>query len=420
MTDYVIAAGRSPSYPALHFGGQYVGTRATFCELADLKTPSANVLALPNAPVSVLSASAITVGAAFFGAHISTRSNDSLPNTTIKTVRSHDMTGGKSRWAKIQPTDTQVLSSWDFVDLDAWVNTHYAAGRDLVFTLFGTPTWASARPTEQGAYGVTNLGYQAEPADMTDWDFFCTTIATRYLGKIKYYEVWNEPNIGNDGVGDGVDGTGLTAAGKSAKNFFFSGKWPKLAEMTRRANVAIKAVDPTAKIISPPVQGWLATGTDTSGAYFAGMMAASSGDGGSTALKTWIDIVGVHLYTPNTGVDIAAMTDRALAARSAASLTGKEIWDTESSPNAVFANDMNDGQLCRYLTRHMITLASKGFSRHIYYMVDSSLYGFLNRSVVEAYWNTTRTLLMSGTVQSASRIWDGRIVYWVGGTPYIV
>jgi hypothetical protein len=431
MTDYVISSGRSSAYPTSHFGGHFIGSRATFCELADLKTPSANVLAMPNAPVVVLTPSAITVTDKFLGAHVTTRSNDSSTATTIKTVRSHDIANGKGRWSKIQPTSSRTLSSWDFTDLDSWVNTHYAAGRDLIFTLYATPYWASARPSEPCAYSFGtygsgtvdlnygNFGIAAEPSDMADWDFYCTTIANRYLGKIKYYEVNNEPNIGNDGVGDGIDGTGLTAAGKSAKNYFFSGKFGKLAEMTRRAAVIIKTIDPTAKIISPPVQGWVASGTDTSGAYFAGMMAQSTGDG-STILKDHIDIVGVHLYTTNITVDLAGSVDRALAARAAASLTGKEIWDTESSPTTVQAVNLSDARLIRYFTRFLITVAAKGIHRHIYYTIDNTASGFLSRTAVVSHWNTLRTLLMSGTIQSASKIWDGRIVYWVAGVPYIV
>ena len=44
----------------------------------------------------------------------------------------------------------------------------------------------------------------------------------------------------NDGTGP-IPGT----------TFFFSGNFAKLAEIVRRASIAIKAVDPTAKIICP-------------------------------------------------------------------------------------------------------------------------------------------------------------------------
>lgn len=371
-----------------------------------MRTPSANILAMPNGPVTNITPSTVSVPATFFGMHVMQRANDGQTSLTCKTVRSHDMENGKGRWKFIETAD----NVWDFTAMDLWVNAHYAAGRDLVFTLFGTPTFFSARDTEQGAYGPANLGIQAEPSDMTKWDRFCTKMVTRYLGKIKYWEVWNEPNIGNNGAG--LDGTNA--------NFFWSGTWAKLSEMTRRANQAIKAVDPTAKIISSPVQGWASSGTDTSGTYFAGMMAASSGDVGNTPMKNWVDIVGVHLYSANTGETLSGLIDRALAARAAAGMTGKEIWDTESTATGVQAANLNDTQLTRFLTRTLLTMAAKGIHRHIYYSADSTLFGFFSRPALVTHWNDVRTLLMSGNIQAVSRLWDGRIAYWTGADPTIV
>ena len=277
MTDYVITNGVSSGYPAVHYGAHFIGARATFCEPADFAGLSANVLAIPNLPITVLSASPVTVPVAFFGMHVQKRTNDGLAGVSAKTIRSHD---AGLRWNQIE-TSAGVFS---WAAMDSWVNTHYAAGRDLVFVLFGTPSFYSARSSEIGAYGAGSPGIQAEPSDMTKWDAFCTAVATRYISKIKYYEVWNEPNLGNNGT---------TTSGSS---FFFSGTFAKLSEMVRRANQAIKAVDPTAKILSPAVQGWAAT-SGTSDTYFTGMMSAS--DGATGTMKDWIDIVAVHLYLPS-------------------------------------------------------------------------------------------------------------------------
>ena len=409
MTDYVIAAGRSSFYPKRHNGSQFVGTRATFCETADLKSPDANVQAIPSTPVKVVKASSVSAPESFFGFHVLDRANDNSTAALAKTVRSHDMKDGKSRWKFIETSD----NVWDFSVIDTWVNAHVAAGRDLVFTLFGTPAWASARPSEQGVYGASNLGLQAEPSDMTKWDRYCTKVAQRYLGRIKYYEVWNEPNIGNDGVGDGVDGTGLTASGKSAKNFFFSGKFAKLAEMVRRANAAIKAVDPTAKIISPSITNWSATASQSAETYFTSMLATSTGDGGNTPMKDWVDIISVHLYqqTLNDTSTLSGMIDRINAGKATAGVTAKETWDTESTPIVPNMSSLDDTQAKRYLGRFLLLAAAKGISRTMFYQLDNST-GFLSRPSVVAYWNSMRRLLLSGTVQSVSQLSDGRVVYY--------
>lgn len=396
MTDYTVGA----TIPRHHYGIKWrSATQITVCQDADLAEPDANVQAMSGPPVKVLKATPVTVGPEFFGTHILERVNDTATAVTYKTVRSHDMKDGTSRWSVIQPTDTQNLASWNFTVLDTWVNTHYAAGRDLVFTLFATPTWASARPTEEGAYGPANLGLQAEPLDMTDWDFFCTTIATRYLGKIKYYEVWNEPNQSNDG-------TGVTGG----TSFFFSGTWAKLAEMTRRANQAIKAVDPTAKIISPSITNWSSTASQSAENYLTGLLAAS--DGATGTAKDWIDIVAVHLYLPlgNSTDTLAGMIDRIDAVKTAAGISAKETWDTESAPILIKAPAMTDLQMRKYFMRFFVTLAAKGISRTTYYYYDSTVFGFNGRTDLETYWNQLRTHLMSGNILKVSQLFDGRIV----------
>lgn len=395
MTDYVITAGRSSTYPSKHYGAHFIGNRATFCLDADFAALDANVLAIPNLPISVLSASPVSVGPEFFGMHINKRVNDTASEISYGTIRSHDMGGTRGAWFRIQDTSSADTTTWKWADLDSWVNTHYAAGRDLVCTLFGTPTFFSARPTEEGVYGAYALGIQAEPADMTKWSAFCTAVATRYLGKIKYYEVWNEPNYHNNGT---------TTTGP---NFFFSGTFGKLSEMVRRANQAIKAVDPTAKIICPAVQGWQTT-FGASDTYFTGMMAASDGAGG--IMRDWVDIIGVHLYS---GIQsLAGIIDRINADKATAGVLAMETWDTESGPTGPDVSGLSDDQAKTIIARSMLTIAAKGVKRTMFYMYDSSTMGIVNRPAVIAYREAIRTLLMGGTILAASKFGDGRVAYY--------
>ncbi|PTQ79996.1 hypothetical protein C8R21_12035 [Nitrosospira multiformis] len=400
MANYIVTSGRSAVYPAIHHGGHFIGNRATFFLDKDFTNPDSNALAIPNLPIKLLSTSPVSVSDRFFGMHVYKRSNDIATDASFYTVRSHDMAGGKARWQKIEPYD----NVWDFSDLDDWVNIHHAAGRDILFTLYGTPQWASARPNEQGAYGPYNLGLQAEPADMSRWDRFCSKIAERYKGKIKYYEVWNEPNYYNDG-------TGLTAEGLSNKAFFFSGTFAKLAEMTRRANQAIKAVDPTAKIISPALTVWSATAGSSAETYFLGMMAAPTGDG-STTMKDWIDIVGVHLYIGGNDITkLPGMIDRIDAAKATAGIAGKETWDTESAPISPDIALMSGTAGDLFIGRSLLIQAAKGIARTIYYQYDIASMGIKDRSVV-TYRNRICNLLQSGEILSACIFTDGRVGYY--------
>lgn len=414
MADYPIVSGRSSFYPAPgeSYGGHFHGATATFFMPGDFQTLGTNALAIPNLPITSVKVGTLAVTNTFFGMSVKDRANDALTGVTASVVRSHDLGNGQGRWQFIEPSD----NVWNFTDLDLWVNAHYAAGRDIIFTLFATPGWASARPSEPNAYSYGtygtgtygNFGIAAEPTDMTKWDRYCNKIITRYLGKIKYFEVWNEPNFNNNGTT------------KTGDFCFFSGSYAKLSELTRRANVAIKAVDATAKIICPPVQGWAASGTDTSGTYFTGMMAAATGDG-STTMKDWVDIIGVHLYppTPNRVIDIAGAIDRVNTAKTTAGVSAKETWDTESGPIGGDVMTLTEANAKAVIGRMLIIMAAKGVARTIYYQYDHATMGYMTLPAVATERERIVTLLKSGTIQAVSKFTDGRIAYYTDAA-YII
>lgn len=402
MTDFNITNGKAKQYPVKHYGAHFIGSRATFCLDQDLATFDANVRAIPNLPVVSLATAQVQPNERFFGSHVKYRQNNDQSECSIAAVRSHDLAGGKARWQFIEPSD----NLWDFDVLDNWVNAHYAAGRDILFTLFGTPTWASARPTERNAYSDQdpepyqyNRGITAEPLDMSKWDRFCAKVAERYKGKIKYYEVWNEPNYQNDGT----KATGTYG--------FFSGTYAKLAELVRRANQAIKAVDLGAKIICPATTVWATTAGGTAEQYFTGMMAAATGDG-STTMKDWIDIVGVHLYIGGNNInDLPKMIDRLKAAMTTAGISSKEIWDTESAPIAPDVSGMPVEAAKLFIARSMIIQAAKGITRTFYFQYDELTMGIKHTRIV-SFRERIRELLMSGKIQSACIFADGRVGYY--------
>lgn len=390
MTDYVITNGRSLAYPAKHYGAHFTGSRATFCMDADFAALDANVLAIPDLPIRVLSSSPVTVGEEFFGMHTKSRANDALPGITARTTRSISIDGGWDRWCNIEPNaPVGGVHRYIWPTLDQWVNTHHAAGRDLIFVLYGTPTWASARPADIGAYGVGEPGSVAEPADMANWSAFCTAVATRYLGKIKYYEVWNE-----------VNSTG-----------FFTGTKAKLSEIVRLANQAIKAVDPTAKIISPSIVGWSPLAGQAAETYFTQMMAAADGVGGT--MKDWVDIVGVHLYLyDNRTWELPGIIDRINAGKTAEGISAKPTWDTESGLTSPYIVGLTDKAVHSILRRTMITIAAMGIERSVFYAYDNPIMGFNNRSIIAMHRESICNLLMSGKMLAVSGFKDGRVAYY--------
>lgn len=402
MTDLLISDGKLPYYPAKHYGAHFIGNRATFCLDADFAGLDPNVLAIPNLPISVLSNTPVQVDAEFFGTHAYYRENDAMPGLTDRTVRSQDMVGGKSRWSKIEYSP----GLYDWEDMDKWVDTHHQAGRDMLHVLWGTPKFYSARPNEIGAYGEGSLGASAEPSDMTRWSAYCTAVARRYVGKIKYYDVWNEPNESNNG----------SDLPNPTNPCYFTGTFSKLAEIVRLASQSIKAVDPGAKILCPAVTNWKPTAGQSAESYFVGMLNAPTGDG-STTMKDWVDIIAVHLYlpSPNRVQDLAGMIDRINVAKAAAGVSTLPTWDTESSMISPTAASYTDDHVCRFMSRFLITAAAKGIARTLWYQWDrddDGGFGFKKRYMIIEYRERIKELLMSGRILTASRFYDGRVGYY--------
>ncbi len=177
---------------------------------------------------------------------------------------------------------------WDFSTLDAWVAAATAHGvRDIILTLGQSPAWASARP---GDVNYNGAGAPAEPRAIVDWTQYVSKVAQRYRGKIRYYEIWNEPN----------DST------------FYTGSVAKLVQLTKAASMALKAVDSGNTVITAPPY--------TTG-YLQQYLAAGSGAAA--------DVIGYHNYSTPPEISVAALAN-ARWVMASLGIT-KPLWDTEGA-----------------------------------------------------------------------------------------
>ena len=221
------------------------------------------------------------------------------PDVPVGSIRFWD---SAVRWAELEP----ARGEWNFDRMDAMVNTATQHGAEIVYTLGSAPSWASARPTERCPYG---LGCSSEPADLADWERYVRTVATRYKGKIKVYEVWNEPKFYDSPPNRETQG-------------FFSGSLAQMMKMTAIARRVLKEVDPDALLASPGFDGgtkWLD--------YFLGAGGASM-----------VDIIAYHFYAGSS----REMAQQLVAVRQSMKKYGAAalpLWNTESGfesrdPNA--------------------------------------------------------------------------------------
>ena len=94
------------------------------------------------------------------------------------------------RWREINPSP----NFWDFAAMDNVVNAARSRGLNILGILSTAPQWAGGGP-----HGNT------PPANTSYWQEFVRRVAQRYDGDVVAYEVWNEPNLQNQGEGIGWD-----------------------------------------------------------------------------------------------------------------------------------------------------------------------------------------------------------------------
>lgn len=76
-------------------------------------------------------------------------------------------------------------SAWEKYDHIVELAEEY--GLELVVRLSNPPAWSRAAGDEAGSF--------APPDNLEDYGDFCEAVAGRYRGRIRTYQVWNEPNI---------------------------------------------------------------------------------------------------------------------------------------------------------------------------------------------------------------------------------
>lgn len=187
----------------------------------------------------------------FFGMHIRYGAiKDVWPNTFFMSWR---IITAETTWRSLQPSRDR----WDFSTLDKAVEKANAHHVEVLLTLGQTPAWAASRPNEIVDNGP---GASSEPARMADWEGYIRAVAKRYKGRIKYYELWNEPKFRD------VDSYRVETGGRVPAGF--TGYTNQMVEMGRVAQRVLAEEDPGATLISPGfhcntvarIEAWLKAG----------------------------------------------------------------------------------------------------------------------------------------------------------------
>ncbi len=352
---------------------------------------------IPAALGANLISTSTPVHARFLGIHCAAIN---APKLTVATARSHDMA---PRWTQMNPADGVFQDA----GLGAWLDAMKARGAETIYTIFHTPTWASARPSETGdQYG--SLGSLAEPANMSKLGAFVTWLMTNYGSRIDYLETWNEPKYNNLG------------------SSYFSGTPAKLAEMARTIYQAAKAVKPAITIMGVGCTGLAAFdgSADTGVTYTDQFLAASDGAGGFG--KQWIDILSVHTYMhdgTNNVRFVPGMKAHLDTIKASNGISSMRVWSSEwGYITPIFADyDGPPAAKIKVLIRFALQHVAAGMDRCVMYAYDKPDYSWLQDPAADAEWNRWCSIINGSTITLMNRISSrGELACVINGQRYIV
>lgn len=332
------------------------------------------------APLSATT-SDISVPPTFFGQHIHhlsatcTDCTTPWPSLAFGTWRFWD----NAYWANIETA--RGVFDWSRLDGNLAAAQAHGIG-DVVFTFGYTPLWASSNPA--GTCGALGPGRCYPPADNPYWTEFVTAIVQHACGKIKYYEIWNEPNLSEFWSGTKTELVTLASLAypiiKDPANCACNGAVCSPGELAgKNPNV----------VLSPSISTLNGNANiDWFNDYLAG--------GG----KNYLDIVAFHGYGYASDPEsIRSGLDNFEVALAINGLAAKDLWDTEGSWGR--SSDLTDETMrIAWVAKAHLVEWSKGVSPHIWYAYDGDGWGDL--------WSSTDGLLREGVAY-------GEVYKWMQG-----
>jgi polysaccharide biosynthesis protein PslG len=299
--------------------------------------------------------------ATFFGmhAHSGVLGSQPWPPIPMGSIRLWDT---YTKWNDLEPS--KGVYTWS--NLDGYLALAQAHNVDVLYTFGGTAAWAASGSSTKCAYSP---GSCFPPSNIQDWDEFVTAVVAHAAGKIKYWELWNEPNL--------IE--------------FWAGDVPTLVTMSQHAYKIIKAAEPSAIILSPAV-------TDVAGGSYLNSYLSAGGLG-------YLDVIAFHGYPSYTSYadpeGVVTILNAVKTAMASNQISGTPIWDTEGAwgLDTNLSNNAN-AQGAGYLAREYIIQWSNGVSRFYWYA-----------------WNNTHTGTLwtsSGGIQPAGVAY-GQLYNWIVG-----
>jgi hypothetical protein len=247
-------------------------------------------------------------------------------------------------WSALAPSleefDGFRSQGWRRLDLYVDYVRRNRPDATILYTLGMPPAWASASPDAQCPYGKGTCG---APASIAQWRHYVRTVAERYKGRIRHWELWNEADY----------------------RMFFLPTMP-MADLAKAAREELSAVDPQNKLISP---GY------TSAAGLNALFAFLQSGGGR-----YVDIIGFHWYFDSRPERLAAPIQNVRRLLRASGAGDKPIWNTEGAPlcrkhergDCQMDGDLSAAEQDAVAARAILTMWLNGVEAFAYYTVEGA------------------------------------------------
>lgn len=267
-------------------------------------------------------------------------------------------------WLQINPS----RGVYDWESLDGWLHVAETHHVDVLYTFGGIPSWASGDVEDPKCREWHTPGSCHPPSDLREdgsgtdqtWKDFVTAIAQHAHGRIKYWELWNEPH----------------------NLFFWNGTMAQMVRMAQDLRTITKSIDPEAVIVSPGT-AWENLHPETgkpawNGLIWTDQFLAAGG-------KNYIDVVATHGYLhgqcPGGSFDANQIEIRTGLVRSIMQKNGvanMPLWSTEGSWGPITKFCTADPSMqTAFVGQYYISAWVAGFKRVYWYAWNDTNVGAL-------------------------------------------
>lgn len=289
----------------------------------------------------------------------------------------HDAYG--CEWYSINTSN----GTYNWTKLDAFVAT--VGANPWTYVVWGTPLWASARPSELSPYYAT--ASTAEPTSMANLATFITALCNRYTGLVRI-EVWNEPDL--------IE--------------WYTGTVSTFVTLSQTVYNAAKAVRGGIDIVGPSHVSYITS-------WFNNFLIAGGG--------AYVDAWSLHGYlvqwrSPNASV-VGLLLSMGVLYNTASQngVTKSRIYMTEFG-HFDARTELTDAAYILSFQRGMLVAAAMGIKQAAWYAYDDTPMGYSGRTAILNGIAAFITLISGATLTNVSiNMPECSINATINGTTYL-